>query len=292
MSNYKFIVNPESSRGKGKRMGDWLFEECKRRNLDFNLQVTKYPRDATEIAANSVEKYEFIVAVGGDGTLQEVINGLVGVNTKVGIIPVGTGNDFIRAAGIPHLPDKALDNLIAGNTKHIDIGKVGDLYFHNGLGVGFDAKVVEKSLRIKFVRGKLVYLLAIFQALFSYKSPEIELIYNNQSFKQKLFFITVGNGTCLGGGIKLTPFAKLDDGFLDLNIIKDVNKFKVISNLLKAYSGNHVNNPMVIYDKCKQIEFKSEMGFAVHADGELISSNLNELQVKIIPEAIKFVVPK
>ena len=120
----------------------------------------------------------------------------------------------------------------------------------------------------------------------------MELNYNDKSLIQKLFLITVGNGTSLGGGIKLTPFAKIDDGLLDLNIIQDVNKLKIIQNLVKAYSGDHVNLPEVTTDTCKSIVIKSEDGLAVHADGEIISCNMKEIKINIIPKAIKFVVPK
>ena len=292
MPNYKFIVNPAASRGKGRSMGKWLEEECKNRNLDFDLQYTKCPGNASEIAAKSTKDFEYIIAVGGDGTLQEVINGLIEIDTRVGIIPVGTGNDFVRAVNIPIQPKDALNTVIKGNTKPIDVGKVGDRIFHNGVGIGFDAWVVNESLKIKKLRGRVVYLYAIIKTLKAYKAPLMELKYNDKLMVQKLFMVTVGNGISLGGGIKLTPFAQIDDGLLDLNIIQDVNKFKILQNLVKAYSGEHVNLPEVTIDKCKSIVVKSDKGLAVHTDGELISCNLKEINIHIIPKAIKFVVPK
>ena len=149
MSNYKFIVNPAASRGKGKSMGKWLEEECPKRNLDFDLQYTTRPVEASEIASNSSSDFENIIAVGGDGTLQEVINGLMDMDVNVGIIQVGTGNDFVRAAQVPIRPQNALDTIIAGHTKQIDVGKMDNRVFHNGVGIGFDAWVVNESLKIK-----------------------------------------------------------------------------------------------------------------------------------------------
>lgn len=292
MKNYMFIVNPTSSRGRGQKIGTWLLEECTKLKLDYDLQFTTKPKEATEMASRAYKDFEYIVAVGGDGTLQEVINGLVDAETKVGIIPVGTGNDFVRAAGIPFQADQALKTLLDGHVNLIDIGKAGDRFFHNGIGIGFDAWVVNESLKIKYLRGNIVYLLAIFKTLLSYKSPEIEILYNNNLINEKLFLISVGNGTSMGGGIKLTPFAKIDDGVLDLTIIQDVNKFKILQNLVKAYSGKHVYMPQVKVDTCKSVQIKSENGMAVQADGELISCNLKELKIDIIPKAIKFVTPK
>lgn len=238
MSSYKFIVNPAASRGRGNTTGKWLEQECKNRNLDFNLQYTNSPGHASEIAANSIKDFEYIISVGGDGTLQEVINGLFGVKTKIGIIPVGTGNDFVRAVKIPIQPMQALEIVIAGYDKQIDVGKVGDRIFHNGVGVGFDAWVVNESLKIKKLRGRIVYLYAILKTLKNYKAPMMEVKYNDISIVQKLFLVTVGNGNSLGGGIKLTPFAEIDDGYLDLNIIQDVNKLKILKNLIKVIPGN------------------------------------------------------
>lgn len=292
MKNYKFIVNPVASRGKSKKVGRWLEKKCREQNMDFDLQFTTKPKEASEIASKSYENFEYIVAVGGDGTLQEVINGLIGIDTKVGIIPVGTGNDFVRAANLPHHPNEALEILLKGQTKKVDIGKVNDRYFHNGVGAGFDAWVVHESLKIKYLRGKVVYLLAILKTIFSYKAPYMEISYNEKTIRDKLFLITIANGTCLGGGIKLTPFAKIDDGELDLNIIYDVNKLKILRNLIKAYSGEHVKLPEVKVDRCTSFSVNSENGLAVHADGELLGCNINELNINIIPKAIKFVVQK
>ena len=116
-----------------------------------------------------------------------------------------------------------MKTLLDGHVRLIDIGRAGDRFFHNGIGIGFDAWVVHESLKIKYLRGNAVYLAAIFKTLLSYKSPLMEVLYNNEKINENLFLVSVGNGTSMGGGIKLTPFAKIDDGVLDLTIIKDVN---------------------------------------------------------------------
>jgi len=292
MSNYKFIVNPTASRGKGISMGQWLEEECPKRNLDFDIQYTTRPGIAADMAAGSVSKFETIIAVGGDGTLQEVINGLMEADVKVGIIPVGTGNDFIRVVNIPLQPGEALNNVVSGNTKLIDTGRINNRIFHNAVGIGFDAWAVYESLKIKKLRGHAVYLYAILKTILTYKAPVMELRYNDKTITEKLLLTAIGNGTCVGGGIKMTPFAKIDDGLLDLTIIQDVNKLKMLQNLAKTYSGEHVKMPQVTVDTSKSIVIRSEEELAVHADGELIGCNLKEVKINILPKAIKFVVPK
>jgi len=292
MSNYKFIVNPTASRGKGIFMGKWLEKECPKRKLDFDIQYTTQPGEATDIAASSVNKFKTIIAVGGDGTLQEVINGLMKSDVNVGIIPVGTGNDFIKVVDIPAQPDEALNIVISGNTKMIDTGRINNRIFINAVGIGFDAWAVHESLKIKKLRGHAVYLYAILKTILTYKAPVMEVRYNDKTITEKLLLTAIGNGTFVGGGIKMTPYAKIDDGLLDLTIIQDVNKFKMLQNLAKTYSGEHVNMPQVTVDTTKSIVIKSEDELAVHADGELIGCNLKEVEINILPKAINFVVPK
>lgn len=126
----------------------------------------------------------------------------------------------------------------------------------------------------------------------NYKAPFIEISFNNKAINKKLFLLTFACGTSLGSGIKLTSFTQFDVGLLDLNIIQDVNKLKILQNLLKAYSREYVNMPQVTIDKCKSIVINSENGLAVHADGELISCNMKEIKIEIIPNAIDFIVPE
>jgi len=292
MSNYKFIVNPTASRGKGIFMGKWLEKECPKRKLDFDIQYTTQPGEATDIAAESINNFKSIVAVGGDGTLQEVVNGLMESDINIGVIPVGTGNDFIRVVNIPNQPDQALNIVIEGYTRKIDVGKINNRIFHNAVGIGFDAWAVHESLKIKKLRGHAVYLYAILKTILTYKAPVMELSYNDKIITEKLLLTAIGNGTCVGGGIKMTPFAKIDDGLLDLTIIQDVNKLKMLQNLAKTYSGEHVKMPQVKVDTSKSIVIRSEEELAVHADGELMGCNLKEVEINILTKAIRFVVPK
>jgi len=180
MSNYKFIVNPTASRGKGIFMGKWLEKECPKRKLDFDIQYTTQPGEATDIAAESINNFKSIVAVGGDGTLQEVVNGLMESDVNIGVIPVGTGNDFIRVVNIPNQPDQALNIVIEGYTRKIDVGKINNRIFHNAVGIGFDAWAVHESLKIKKLRGHAVYLYAILKTILTYKAPVMELSYNDK----------------------------------------------------------------------------------------------------------------
>jgi len=292
MATFLFIVNPKAARGKAARVSENLRDQCRNLNLDFDMVFTENPRHATELAAQGTEKFDTIVVVGGDGTVNEVVNGVVGTSANFGIIPVGSGNDFVRVLGIPLSTKDALDNLCAGNTRKVDLALAGTRYFNNGLGIGFDAWVVQESLSIKYLRGNIIYLTAVLKTVYKYKSPRVRLTYNDVIRDEKLFMITVGNGTSLGGGFKLTPNAVVDDGLLDLNIISDLTKLKVFRNLIGVYSGNHIHLPEVTTDRTTDLVIESDEEFAAHVDGELLGLDLRKLEVHIVPKALKVIVPK
>ncbi len=263
---------------------------CDANRLDYDLVYTQKQGDAQMYAKASRDKFECVVAVGGDGTINEIVNGLMGGNAKLGIVPIGSGNDFIRAIDIPSSINAALQNLIRMKTQKIDIGKAGDRYFQNGLGIGFDAWVVKRLLEIRKLSGTAMYLYAVIKTIYSYKPPTVHLSYNDINRTEKFYLITVGNGTSLGGGFKLTPDAIIDDGLFDLNIIRNLNKIEIYQNLIGVFSGKHVRLPQVTMDRSDHVRIESEEGFAAHVDGELLSLDLSSLDVKLLPKALEVVV--
>jgi YegS/Rv2252/BmrU family lipid kinase len=230
-----------------------------------------------------------VVAVGGDGTINEIVNGLIGGSAMLGIVPVGSGNDFVRALDIPHNTKTAIDVLQAMNTRIIDIGKAGDRYFQNGLGIGFDAWVVQETIKTKALRGKALYLFSVLKTVYSYTPPRIILMYNDVQRAENFYLITIGNGISLGGGFKLTPNAILDDGLFDLTIIQNLKKLEVYQNLLGVFSGKHIYLEQVTTGRTNKLSLHSDEGFAAHVDGELISLSLNSLEVELLPKALKVV---
>jgi len=290
LTSYYFIVNPAAARGKAARVGERVKDLCKDRNVDFKLVYTDKPGDATNLADAAKNEFECIVAVGGDGTINEIVNGLIGGSSKLGIVPVGSGNDFVRALDIPHKLSKAIDLLLEMKTRKIDIGQAGDRYFQNGLGIGFDAWVVQETLKVHRLRGTAIYLYSVLKTIYSYKPPLIKIEYNDVSREEKFYMITVGNGISLGGGFKLTPNASLDDGLFDLNIIRDSKKWEVYQNLFSVFTGKHIYLEQVTTDRADHISILSNESFAAHVDGELLSLNLNALDVKLLPKALEIVV--
>ena len=290
MTNYNFIVNPAAARGKAVRVAEKVIKICEERHLDYQLIYTDKSGDATKFAIESKDQFECTVAVGGDGTINEVVNGLMGGQSKLGIVPVGSGNDFVRAMDIPLDITKAMDILFAMKTQPIDIGKAGDRYFQNGLGIGFDAWVVEETLKVNKLRGTAIYLYSVLKTIYNYQPPIVNICYNDVNRTERFYMITVGNGISLGGGFKLTPNAIVDDGLFDLNIIRDLKKWEIYQNLISVFTGRHIYLEQVTTDRTDQLSIESEEGFAAHVDGELLSLNLNSLNVQLLPKALEVVV--
>lgn len=289
--NYKFVVNPTAARGKCAREAKHVEELCRIKNLDYDMTFTEKPGHAIEIARAATKDFKSVIAVGGDGTVHETVNGLMGGQSVFGLIPIGSGNDFARALHIPQKISDALDTILTGKSIKIDIGKAEDRYFPNGLGVGFDAWVVETGKKVTKLRGNAIYLYSVLKTIYNYEPPVMRLKYNDVVSEEKIFMLTAGNGISLGGGFKLTPDAKMDDGLLDLNIISDLTKVQIYQNLLSVYSGSHTKMPQVTTARTTQLSIDSEQGFAVHLDGELMSLNMKSLNISIIPKALDVIVP-
>ncbi len=289
MPNYYFIVNPTSGRGKGQAFGRKVEEKIREAGLSADLEYTKAPGHARELAQAAAKHFDVIVVVGGDGTLQETLNGMYGSQAALGILPVGSGNDFVRAVSIPVHLEQSFTMLLRDRRKPIDLAKMNDLIYHNGVGVGFDAWVVNTSNQVKRLRGNAIYLYAVLSTLKNFKPSPIQIEFNAQTMEQDFFLTTIANGVSLGGGFYLTPDAQTDDGLLDLCLIENMSRPSVIKNLLKVYSGKHKEDPRVHLYRAPKVRIRSHEGMAVHADGELISLNMNEIIIEVLPKAVTLI---
>lgn len=287
--NYYFIVNPVSGRGQGAAFGKRLEDKLSRLKIDYRLVYTEKPQHARDLAAKASRDFSVIVSVGGDGTLQEILNGMFGSQAALGILPVGSGNDFVRAVPIPLDMEKSLKILLHNKRRKIDLAKVNDRIYHNGVGVGFDAWAVHTGNQVTRLRGNAIYLYAVLHTLVNFKPQEVELSFNGNTIQKDYFLMTIANGVALGGGFYLTPDAKIDDGLLDLCLVQNMPKRSIIKNLIKVYSGKHKEDPRVEMVRTKQITIRSDKGVAVHADGELLSLNMKELAIEILPNCIELI---
>ncbi|MGB9723353.1 MAG: diacylglycerol/lipid kinase family protein [Chloroflexia bacterium] len=285
---YRVIVNPTAGRGRGARLLPYLHTLLQ--GLRYELVQTEAPRQATALAAAAAEEgYEVVVAVGGDGTTFEVINGLAGRDTALAVLPIGSGNDFIKPLGIPTDLPAAVACLRRGRVRRIDLGHVGQTYFGNMLGIGFDARVAVETYRLPHLHGFALYLAALWKTVWRYRSPYLHLEGDARSFEGRFLLVAVGNGRCQGANFWLTPEAEMDDGYLDLCLISDMPLPLFFYHLPKVFRGKHTRLREVRMLRARRIRVRSAEPVAVHADGEVLAEAATEVEVEIRPAALRVV---
>lgn len=283
------ILNPAAGRGMVRRVESGLLKAVGEQLGDVKLHRTESHGHATQIAKTLKQENSLVIIAGGDGTIYETVNGLVGGNCTLGIIPIGSGNDFVKMLTLPLEYEKAIEVIKLGRTMAMDLGKVGDSYFANGLGMGFDADVVIESRKVKKLRGSMIYLYSVLKTLSHYRNRVITLSVDGKKENRKVFMINVGNGEYLGGGFYLTPGAKIDDGILDVSIIQALSFGEVLMHLPKAMKGRHILLPQVQFFRARELVIESADGIPVHADGELLSTNFKRIEISIVPGALKVI---
>ena len=303
MSRYKIILNPTAGKGNGQRVRPQIEALLDQYKLDYDLVETEFPEHATELARLAVnEKYDIVVAAGGDGTVNEVINGILkSRNGKksgpaLAVIPVGRGNDFAYGVNIPINVEEAVSLLAAQPRNWIDIGKVHSsdpnefLYFGNGVGMGFDAVVGFVASKMKLT-GMLSYLVAALKTIFIfYKPPSVEILLENDRFELSALMVSIMNGRRMGGGFMMAPNAKTDDGFLDLCIVREIPQMSMFGMIAKFMKGTQNSDPAVTAVQSKKIVIKALSGsLPVHADGVTVCEEGQELTIELLPKMLEII---
>lgn len=295
MSTYSIILNPEAGKGQGRRLLPRVEEGFRSRGARYELLQTKEPGDATRLAAEA--RGDVIVAVGGDGTVNEIANGLLENPRPLGVLPAGSGNDFIKAIKVPRKLPAALEVLFRGQTFPIDVGfvRTGDRqegrnspgrHFVNGVGIGFDAAVAAKTAEIRFLTGLPLYLAAVFQTLGKYEPPKFSMVIDGRRRDSSNLLIAIGNGPCAGGGFYLTPDARIDDGLFDVCLIDPVSIPTILRLMPKVMVGKHQKEKQVKFLRAKEISMTAETRFYVHADGEIVGRDVTSVQVSMREKAL------
>jgi len=289
VEQYALILNPYAGRGKARQIEEKIISLLKNEIGNFAYFKTKYRGHAEQIAAEIKDKFEVIIAGGGDGTVHEIVNGMMGGSATLAVLPIGSGNDFAKMLNLPKNLQKTVQVIKANRSKRIDIGKINDRLFPNGLGIGFDAWVVQESYKIKKLRGFFIYLYAVLKTALNYKNQKITITFDKQSEEKEIFMIAIGNGKAMGGGFYLTPNAMIDDGVFDVCVIHSLRKNEIFLNLPKVLFGKHIYMKQVNMLKCNELKIQSRDGIAVHADGELLGLNFKDIQVSIVPAALEVI---
>lgn len=289
-----FIINPEAGKGKTLDVLPIIKEIFRTRSDEYIVEMTKYQGHATEIVKKYVEDDTFrVYSVGGDGTLNEIINGVVGSNSSVAIVPSGTGNDFVRSIYDADMEDNILKRLIEGEEKLVDLGMVNDRYFINIASVGFDAEVVYNSAAFKklpMIGGKLAYIMGILITLIKNKSRVFNVEIDGKKHDINSLLIAVANGRKYGGGLLIAPDANITDGEFNVCIVKKISRLKILRFFPKVIKGTHGTVSEVSFHKCKSIKISSNIAFPLNIDGEI--SIGNNIEFDMIPSQIRIVTPK
>jgi YegS/Rv2252/BmrU family lipid kinase len=291
-----FIVNPRAGRGRGAALARDLPRLVAARGLRGDVLATEEPRHAVELARRAAADHDAVVAVGGDGTAHEVVNGVAETKAAFGLIPVGTGNDLALALGVPADPRAALDLIASGAVRRIDLARFDDdrrpvRWFANSLGLGFEAQVTIESRKVKLLKGFSVYLWAVARALGGLRCPDLRITADGRVLEGRQLLLCVGNGPRVGGGFWLTPDARNDDGWLDLCIVEAMGRGSVIRRLPRALNGSHTGESWATMLRAREIRIDSSEGFPFHADGEVVDTVRKSLTVKIVPQALNVIAP-
>lgn len=297
------ILNPTSGRGNGARTKDALATALKRASLRFTLIETNAPGHAIELARRGFgEGYETVAAAGGDGTISEVVNGLMqsatndGKGGRLGVLPIGSGNDFADMMGISRDLEEAAKRIARGHVRMVDVGtaavegKRGPVrrFFDNNMGIGLEAAVTLESYKIRRLRGSLLYLTAAIRAVFHQKSPRMKVEWTTSEGEagkqdQRMLLVSVGNSRRTGGGFFLTPDAQLDDKFLDVAMASHLSRPRVLALLPKALVGKHTTHPAVTMLRIQTLRISVPDGAPVQMDGEVIAEHATEVTIGVLP---------
>jgi YegS/Rv2252/BmrU family lipid kinase len=298
----KVIVNPVAGANNSTfRQWPHIQSLLRENGLSFDFQYTEGVGHASELARLAAsDGYRFLVAVGGDGTINEVANGLLNSPdadaTTLGVVSTGTGNDFIRSMGIPRDYIKACKCVMGNHRSLIDVGlvefkqngKTARRYFINGAGVGFDAEVTETSHRMpRLVNNTVPFVLSLLKTLPTYRNKDVQMSIDGRQEKRRVLSVIVSNGAYFGGGMRIAPQAELNDRHLDVLTIGDVGKAELLQVFPRVYKGTHITHPKVRMEKADKITIECDQRILLQADGELLGEGPVTFQV--VPAALNVV---
>ena len=299
----KVILNPRSGQGRAREQTG-MIDTLGQRYGDLDIVPTQRPGHAVELAAAAAsEGYDLVAAAGGDGTVHEVVCGLMGDGDRatlpLGIIPIGSGNDLAYGLGIREKPEEAVQRVFTGTRRAIDLGRVVDdrgraTVFHNNLGIGFDAIVVMRTETISRIQGFLMYLTAVLQTIaFYYETPYMEMTFDGQPVNQRALFLYAGVGPRGGGGFLMTPDARWDDDRIDTCLCNPVGRLTMLAMLTRVMKGTHVTSRHVTMRRNHTITARSSSPMPIYVDGEMFAyprDGVHEVTITSVPAAVEVMV--
>jgi YegS/Rv2252/BmrU family lipid kinase len=293
----KVILNPYANRWRAGEQAPAVAEACRTAGVDCDLTITAAAGEGTPVAeaAARAGDYDAIIAAGGDGTINEVINGLLraagdGPTRPFGIVPLGTANDFNLMAGLPPTIEAAARVIAAGRTRRIDAGQVNNRYFINNSAAAMEPMVTLENIKMKRLSGEIRYVVALLRALARLKPWQMRLTWDGGGYAGPAYLLSVCNSPRTGG-FMMAPGALLDDGQLDMVFAPQVSKGTVISILLKLMRGEHVHHPAVTFRRVTAIDLTSVPGTPLHSDGEIFTEAAEGVSYRVLPGKVTLLTP-
>jgi diacylglycerol kinase (ATP) len=304
---FQIILNPIAGRGAGLQSIAALRKLFDQYGISYELVVTERRGHAIGLASQAARQgIPVVVAVGGDGTANEVLNGLMQakeelgaarIHTAMGILSVGRGNDFAYGMGVPTDLEAGVAALARGSRQHVDVGRVagGDFpagrYFGNGVGIGFDAVVGFEAAKMKRLRGFLNYVVAAIKTIYLYyHAPQVHITTDLTTFELPALMVSIMNGRRMGGGFMMAPESRVDDGLLDYCIAAQVSKARIFALIPHFIKGDQASQPSIQMGRTRAISVTALKGsLPAHADGETLCTQGEKLELAIVPEALEMV---
>ncbi len=292
------ILNPYSARWKARARIPEVEAALKAAGLDYQLQVTDGPNHATELARQGVrDGYTPIIAAGGDGTIGEVLNGMLSQGNPrpagpLGIMPLGTANDFVNNLGLPLELPSAAQTIAAGHTRLVDVGSVNDWVFANNSAIGLEPVVTLINIQMTRTKGVIRYLIAALRAIWRKPQWKMALEWDDGRYQGPVSLVSVGNCAVTGGLFRMTPAADPSDGKLTFIHGYAPTRLGLLRLLPKAIQGVHVNDPAVQQYHCTELRIHCESPSPMHADGEIRLEAEQDFVYRVLPASLKVLTPQ
>lgn len=287
MGDVRVLVNPVAGGARlARRVRAWW--TGRRLPTDDWIETRDADHVTAEAGRAAADGIGCLVVVGGDGTIHRVLEPLSGTATALGIVPAGTGNDLAAELGFPMRPEDALDRCIRSERRRIDLGEVQGRPFAGTGGIGFDGEVARR-VRDGAIRrlGKAAYALAALAALRTYRPPRISVRHDAGSLDERALFAVAANSSRFGGGMRIAPGARLDDGRLDLVVVRKVTTWELLRALPRVYAGKHVDDPHVVTARTSRATFEADVPVTVWGDGEpIVDVREGPIEFRVRPGAL------
>ncbi len=285
------IANPLAGRGRGQKTAQIAKEILAAQNVDFQLLYTEYPGHAIELARQASKNHPVVAALGGDGTIREVLEGTWQSSATLGIIPGGTGNDYARGLGIPREAEQAIKVLLDGQEELLDVGLENDVVFGQMASIGFSVDVLDyvNNHRSGIWKGSAAFLAGVVATIRQLRSYDVKIRLDDQVMERRIIALFALNMPYGGGGMLFAPEARYDSGHFHLLYIDDIKKLDLAVTLPKIYSGRHVTHPAVHILTGKEITIEGER-LPILIDGDIFPAR--PFHSKIIPQAMRVLIPK